>query len=171
MEGLEIYLENFKPTGAHLAVARLCVAGRPGHHLTRAHHFAHDRTHRAVSTAESVAAGACHPTWVAGHIPVRRRAGAEPPLHCRLLTLLTPAFSITQLAIERYHRPPPSSSEWRIGSTIVPSSHCTRLQHELSASDTGSCRSLHYHLFPRGSPSTTVLHPPPCHPRVLQAPL
>jgi hypothetical protein len=35
MEGLEIHLEKFKPTRAHLSVARLCVAGHRLVHCLR----------------------------------------------------------------------------------------------------------------------------------------
>jgi hypothetical protein len=71
-----------------------CLAGRPDHRPSCAHHFACDRAHRVVETAEPVIAGDCRPTWVAGLIPTRRRSGATPLHFCLLVHASSLLFSL-----------------------------------------------------------------------------
>jgi hypothetical protein len=137
MEGLEIHLEIFKPTWAHLSLARLCVACHHGHYLTCTRHFASDHAHRAVSTAKSVAAGDCRLMWVAGLNPACCLAGAEPPLHfcllvhassslCSLPPLLLLGSPSSATTIPLHHRPSGGSSPPSFPHHVAPgcSPHC-----------------------------------------------
>jgi hypothetical protein len=175
MEGLEIHLEKFKPTGAHRSAAQLCVAGRPGHRLVRAHHFAVTAlTTRCARQSRSLPVPTAPRGWQALSLCVIEQEQNPAPFSTLrthfLLALLAPASAAAWLAIEHHHRSPPSSSKWRIGSAIIPSSHCTQLQPKLLASDVGSHHSPHRRLLPHGSPSTTMLCPPLGRPRVPQVP-
>jgi hypothetical protein len=92
-----------------------------------------------------------------------------PPRACLPLPLLRCPLPTTWLTIEHHHYPPPSPSEWRIGSANISSSHSTQLQPELLASDAVSRCSPHRHQLPLSSPSTTMPCPPPGRMRVPQA--
>jgi hypothetical protein len=50
------------------------------------------------------------------------------------------SHTATLLTIEHHHYRLPSPSEWTLESAMVPSSHSTRLQHEMPASNAGSNR-------------------------------
>jgi hypothetical protein len=107
--------------------------------------------------------------WASPEEPLSIFASPHDHIVPSFALLISPSAA-ARLIVERHHHPPPLLSEWRIRSAIVPSSCCTWLQPKWLASDAGSHRSLHHHILPCGSPSSTMLYPPSGHSRTPQAP-